>query len=197
MAGLIILREPIVALLFQRGAFDEQTMRLTAGALLYYTTGLWAFSAVRMVLNVFYALEDVRTPVRTAILSIGANVLLGMVLMGPMAHQGLALALSLASVLHFVLLAAALRRTMGPLGGWSIAGAAVKSAACAGIMAVCVWLLAAWLLPPGTAGTLALLQGLAGCITVGVLVFTLVVRAMGLAELKTVLAMVRGRMDKE
>lgn len=197
MAGLIILREPIVALLFQRGAFDEQAMRLTAGALLYYTSGLWAFSAVRIVLNVFYALQDTRTPVRTAILSIGANVLLGIALMGPMAHQGLALALSLSSALHFLLLTAALRRTMGPLGGREIAGAAIKSAACAGMMAACVWLLAAWLLPSGTTGTLALLQGLAGCIAAGALVFTLSARAMGLAEFKTLLAIARGRMDKE
>ena len=64
MAGLIVLREPIIAMLFQRGAFDLHSTRLTASALLYYSMGLWAFSAVRVVLNLFYALKDTRTPVR-------------------------------------------------------------------------------------------------------------------------------------
>ena len=58
MVGLIILRDPIVALLFKRGAFDAQTTRLTADALLYYALGLWAFSAVRIVVSTFYALQD-------------------------------------------------------------------------------------------------------------------------------------------
>jgi len=49
MVGLIVLREPIVALLFQRGEFDQSATRLTAQALLYYSLGLWAFSAVRIV----------------------------------------------------------------------------------------------------------------------------------------------------
>ena len=70
MVGLIVLREPIVALLFKRGAFDAKTTHLTAYALLYYSMGLWAFSAVRIVVSTFYALQDTKTPVRMAV-SIG------------------------------------------------------------------------------------------------------------------------------
>ena len=54
--GLIVLREPIVALLFKRGEFDVRATLLTAQALLYYSMGLWAFSAVRIVAAVFFAL---------------------------------------------------------------------------------------------------------------------------------------------
>jgi putative peptidoglycan lipid II flippase len=196
MAGLIVLREPIISLLFQRGAFDAQSMRLTADALLYYTMGLWAFSAVRIVLNVFYALQDTRTPVRMATLSIAANLILGVLLMGPMAHRGLALALSLSSTLNFFLLVAALRRRLGALGGRGIAASVVKSALCAAAMGFSVWVLALWLLPPGSGGTAALLPGMAGCMIAGVLIFALLARAMGLAELQSVLQIVRGRMEK-
>ena len=77
MVGLIVLREPIVALLFQRGEFDESATRLTAQALLYYSLGLWAFSAVRIVAATFFAMQDTRTPVKIAGLSILANIILG------------------------------------------------------------------------------------------------------------------------
>ena len=91
MVGLILLREPIVALLFKRGAFDTQTTALTASALLYYGIGLWAFSAVRIVVALFYALQDTRTPVKMAAISIIVNIILGIVLMWPLRHGGLAL----------------------------------------------------------------------------------------------------------
>ncbi len=116
MVGLIVLREPIVALLFQRGAFNMESMRLTAGAVLYYGVGLWAFSAVRIVLNTFYALQETWTPVRIGCIAIAVNILLCSILMGPMRHNGLALALTLSSMVNLILLTVALRKRLGPLG---------------------------------------------------------------------------------
>ena len=86
MVGLIVLREPIVALLFKRGAFDTETTRLTAYALLYYAIGLWAFSGVRIVVSAFYALQDTRTPVRMAVISVVAKIILSVILMQWLAH---------------------------------------------------------------------------------------------------------------
>ena len=59
-----------MGLLFQRGAFDPVTTRLTAEALLYYAVGLWAFSGVRIVVSAFYALQDTKTPVKIAVISL-------------------------------------------------------------------------------------------------------------------------------
>jgi putative peptidoglycan lipid II flippase len=195
-AGLMVLREPIVSLLFQRGAFDQQSMRLTAGALLYYGMGLWAFSTVRIVLNVFYALGDTRTPVRMAAICIAANLLLGALLMGPMAHQGLALAVSIASVLNLCLLVVALRKRLGALGGRDIGLSVFKSAICAAFMGLCIGLAAHWLLPAGTATGSALLPGLTGCVGLGILIYSLSARVMQMAELRTMLQIVRGRIQK-
>jgi putative peptidoglycan lipid II flippase len=58
MTGLIILREPIISLLFERGAFNAAASHLTAEAVLYYAVGLWAFSGVRIVISAFYSLQD-------------------------------------------------------------------------------------------------------------------------------------------
>jgi putative peptidoglycan lipid II flippase len=193
MAGLIALREPIVALLFRRGAFDGASVSLTAGALLYYGVGLWAYAAVRVVLNVFYALKETRTPVRMAVIAIAANIVFSVGLIGPMAHNGLALALSLSSAFNLVLLTAALRKRLGPLGWRRIAGSAVKSAACAAVMGWSVWGLARRLLPvwdmPGT--DLAIRLSL--CMGAGVLIFFALAWALRIEELQSVLDMVLRR----
>ncbi len=138
MAGLILLREPIVALLFQRGAFDIQTTRLTATALLYYAVGLWAFSAVRIVVSTFYAMQDTRTPVMTATVSIVANIVLGLVLMGPLKHGGLALATSLASTVNLVLMVIVLRKKLGAIRWRPILSSCLRTVAATAVMAVVV-----------------------------------------------------------
>lgn len=185
MAGLIILREPIVALLFEHGAFGGQTTRLTASALLYYGIGLWAFSAVRILIYTFYALKDTRTPVTAAVIAIVANICLGVILMGPMKHNGLALALSLASMLHVVLLCMALRKKMGALGWRRIVASTAQSCLCTSVMGLSVWCLARRLIPVQGAGTMELLMDLAVCMTAGVAVFIVAAAAVKAPELNT------------
>ncbi len=134
MTGLIVLRHPIVALLFERGAFDPTSSGLTADALMYFSFGLWAFSAVRIVVSTFYALQDTKTPVKIAAISVFANIILCLTLMRPMAHAGLALAASIASMLNFILLVIALRKKLGPLGGKKIIESISKSVVCSLVM---------------------------------------------------------------
>ncbi len=102
--GLILLREPIIGVLFQRGAFTVHSRVATAQALLGYAVGLFAVSGVRVVVPGFYALKDAKTPVRVAIAALIANVGLGVLLMFPLKHLGLALATSLSSILNLVIL---------------------------------------------------------------------------------------------
>jgi len=113
MVALIILREPIISVLFQRGEFDISSTVLTARALLYYTVGLWAFSCIRVVVSAFYALQDTRTPVKIAVAALLVNAIMGIALMFPMKHSGLALATSIASAVNIVVLAVILERRVG------------------------------------------------------------------------------------
>ena len=138
MVGLILLREPIVTLLFQRGAFDQQTMRLTSVALLYYALGLWAFSAVRIVVATFYAMQDTRTPVITAVISIAVNLILGMCLMKPLRHGGLALATSLASMVNLALMVYLLRKKLGLIRWRPILTSCLKTIFASAMMAFVV-----------------------------------------------------------
>ncbi len=171
MVGLIMLREPIVALLFKRGVFDSKAVQLTAYALLYYGIGLWAFSCVRIVVSTFYALQDTRTPVRVAVISIIANIVLGIILMGPLAHGGLALATSLASMLNLGLLIRALKIKLGPLGLRNIAESACKSVLCAAIMGAVVMVVSIFMIPSADASLHGLFFGLMGTIIIGFLFY--------------------------
>jgi len=191
MMGLIILREPIVALLFQRGEFDALATQLTAQALLYYSLGLWAFSAVRIVAATFFAMQDTRTPVKMAGLSILVNIILGLFLMKPLGHGGLALATSLASILNLGLLVRALKNKLGVLGWKSIARSFCKTLVGSIAMGVAVWA-AGMVLLSGKNPTLAeLLGGVAGCIAIGICAYGGVSYVVKSPELHFVLAEAR------
>ena len=66
-AGLILLREPIVQVLFQHGKFSAQSTALTSRALLYYSLGLPGFAGIKLVAPLFYSLKDTATPVRVGV----------------------------------------------------------------------------------------------------------------------------------
>jgi putative peptidoglycan lipid II flippase len=197
MVGLIVLREPIITLLFKRGAFDPETVRLTAYALLYYSIGLWAFSGVRIVVYTFYALQDTKTPVRIGVVSVCANIILGVILMRPMGHGGIALSTSLASMLNLGLLVWALRTKLGALGLKRMAGSACKIIICSGMMGGVVWA-TALLIVPSENGTLSgLFFGLTGSIVTGLVLYGSFSLLLKSTELKNVLAFAGKGKDKK
>jgi putative peptidoglycan lipid II flippase len=197
MVGLIILREPIVALLFQRGEFSSIATQLTAQALLYYAMGLGAFSAVKIVAATFFALKDTRTPMIMALVSIGANIGLGIILMRPLAHGGLALATSLASILNLGLLVHALRSKLGSLGWRSIMRSAYRTLLSAGFMGVVVWGAVFVFIPPEGGEVMELLLGLIGCILTGLIIFGTCSYLIKSPELLNVVAEVKKGLNKK
>jgi putative peptidoglycan lipid II flippase len=188
MVGLIVLREPIVALLFQRGQFDAEATRLTAQALLYYSIGLWAFSAVRIVTATFFAMQDTRTPVKMAVISIGVNIILGMILMRPLSHSGLALATSIASIMNLGLLIRALRTKLGSLGWRNIARSFGRTLLCSIGMGITVWATARFLVPAESRTLAGLLGGVAGSIAAGLIIYGAISFLVKSPELSSVLA---------
>jgi len=196
MVGLVVLREPIVALLFKRGAFDAKTTHLTAYALLYYSLGLWAFSAVRIVVSTFYALQDTKTPVRMAVISVCANIILGIVLMGPLKHGGLALATSLSSMLNLGLLVRALRTKLGIVGLKTIMTSVYKTVICSVFMGVAVWAAALFIIPSEGGSMMGLFFGLAGSIIIGLVLYGSFSLLLKSRELEKVMAIARKEKSK-
>ena len=93
--GMFVLRYPIVRLAFERGSFDVSATTRTAQALGYYSLGLVGVALAQMLGRGFYSLQDMMTPVKIGVATAVVHVTLAYVLVGPMAHGGLALANSL------------------------------------------------------------------------------------------------------
>jgi putative peptidoglycan lipid II flippase len=134
MVGLIVLRIPLIHLLFQHGAFDYRDTLLTAQALFYFGIGLWAIAGVRILAPAFYAVQDTKTPVKMAVVALFANVGLSLILMAPLKHAGLALANSLASMTYVSLLLIWLRRRIGEIDWARILRSLIQIALASGIM---------------------------------------------------------------
>jgi putative peptidoglycan lipid II flippase len=100
----VALAEPIVMLLFQRGAFDAEATRETARALMAQGLAIWAVAGVRQLVAVFYALGDTRTPVLVAALDLMVFIGLALGLRGRLGHVGVSAAVAGASIAQFALL---------------------------------------------------------------------------------------------
>ena len=101
-AVMIVLREPLTSVFYQYGLFSQSATERTASALLFFAVGLVGHIVVHVLTRAFYAMQDTRTPVAWAIVAVAVNVPLMAVLVGPMGVEGLALALSVSSVIEVI-----------------------------------------------------------------------------------------------
>ena len=185
MIGLIVLREPITRLLFQRGAFNVTATVMTARALLYYSLGLWAFAGLRVFVSAFYSLQDTKTPVKVAVIAMLLNIIFSILLMHtPLEHGGLALALSLASSVQFLMLIFLLRKRLGGVEGRSVLISMARSFFASLIMGACIYFLAFKVFATAfTGGIFDLTIGILAVICVGLVIFFVSAKALRCQEL--------------
>lgn len=139
--GIILLAKPMVFLFFQRGAFDDLATTMTSGALVFYAIGLVGASLRLMLNKVFYSFQDTKTPMINGAIAVGLNIILNLLLIGPLAHMGLALATSISTTITTVLLFIALRKKLGPIGMGNMILTFVKTLVSAFVMGLVVYLL--------------------------------------------------------
>ncbi len=109
-AALMAIPGPILAVLFERGAFDAEATAATARALAAYAVGIPAYILVKVLQTAFFARQDTASPVKVAVLCTAANIALSLALIGWLGHVGIALATGLTAWLNAGLLARGLRR---------------------------------------------------------------------------------------
>jgi putative peptidoglycan lipid II flippase len=131
--GLILFREEIVRLLYQRGSFLPADTIQTSRAVMLYSLALFGYSAVKILVPAFYALGDTKTPVRTSVTSVALKVAINFLLIIPMKFLGLVLATSLASWVNFALLLRQLNRSTGGAMRWQSLAAYLRIA-CASVL---------------------------------------------------------------
>jgi len=109
-AGLVALAQPIITVLFQRGAFSASDALATGGALAAFSVGLPAYVLIKVLTPGFFARHDTATPVKVAVGALVLNVVFSFALMPFLAHIGVALATALSAWVNFVALAIIQRR---------------------------------------------------------------------------------------
>jgi len=193
-AALFILPETLITVLFERGAFSAEATHKTALALMVFALGLPAFVGIKALAPGYFAREDTATPIKVGTVCVGANILIALTLMGPLAHVGLAVATVASQWLNAVLLAVILvrrkhfqfdDRLRGRL--WRMV---VASIAMAGVVKTLDWglftRLTGWLGGGATEAVVSLLLIVfAGLVSYGL--FILVLGAVTLSDVKAVL----------
>jgi putative peptidoglycan lipid II flippase len=146
--GLILLRKPLIVLLYQRGEFDTRSTELVAWALLWYAIGLVGHSVVEIVSRAFYALHNTKTPVFVGIAAMSLNIVFSYAFsaiffrVGWLPHGGLALANSLATALEMLVLLYLMRRRLKGIEGRSLLQGGLQALGGTVVMFIGLW---AWL----------------------------------------------------
>ena len=150
--GLIVLGDPIISLIYERGKFDAAATSMTAYALAGYSIGLTGYAAIKVLSPAFYAMDDAKTPMIIALASIVVNSVacyffrewLSNVGVSPeyphgFGHVGVALATSIVALVNFFALALLMRKKIKRLNGREIISAFTRIAIASAIMSAVCW----------------------------------------------------------
>jgi putative peptidoglycan lipid II flippase len=189
--ALALLATPILAVLFQRGAFGPADTAATAAALAAYAAGLPAFVLVKVLAPAFFARHDTATPVKVAIAAMAANLCLTLILMQFLAHVGIALATTVAGWVNALTLLTLLLRG----GYFRFDSRARRNVPRIGIAALGMGVVLALLrivLGPALAGrSLVRVGALTALVAAGLAAFALLALAFGVADWRALLGRLR------
>ncbi len=131
--GAMIFAEPVVRLLYGRGAFDAKAISMTSYALFFYSIGMVGFGLREVLSREFYSMQDTKTPMINAAIAMVLNIILNIILSKFLGIGGLALATSISAIFCTMLLFISLRKKIGPLGMKNITITFIKIA-CASLV---------------------------------------------------------------
>ncbi len=195
--GLIALADPIVSLVYERGAFDSASSRATAAALIFYAPGIVGYSIVKIASPSFYALRDARTPVMVSLATIALNITLNLALVRVMGFQGLALGTAIASIFNATALLVLLGRRLDGLDQRRLLVAFVKILVASLAMGATAWGVSGWwtsVLPATWPHTLAAVVQVFGSIAAALVVLAAAAWALRLQEFMDAWTRVIGRL---
>ncbi|GAB4570450.1 MAG: murein biosynthesis integral membrane protein MurJ [Haliangiales bacterium] len=192
--GLLILGEPIIRLIFERGQFAASDTHATTAALEFFVVGLCAYAAVKVIAPAFYAAGRARIPVMASVAAVAGNLTLNIALHPIYGYRILALGTAAAALLNFAVLYSWFHRALCAIPHLALARYLVRVALAALIMGAAVFACARWLVAAlGTDGMTARLAGALVPVVVGALVYALACRVLGVEELGQFTARLRKR----
>jgi putative peptidoglycan lipid II flippase len=141
-AALLVFSQPLVSVLYHYGAFTDRDVQQTTLALTGYGVGLLGLVAIKVLAPGYYASQDIRTPVRIAIVVLVLTQVLNVLLVPHLAHAGLALSIGLGALVNaaWLLLGLLRRGSYKPQPGWWRFAAQVVLAT--GLLTTLLWMAA-------------------------------------------------------
>ncbi len=196
-AGLIILSQPIIRLIFQHGAFTSTATLATADALCLYAIGLFAYSANKILVPAFYALDKTKYPVIASFLAIITNIVIIQLTIDTYQHRAIALSVSCTMLINFLFLMIVLyRKLQGYSLTYLVKGCmkiSIATIALSGLLLVSRYLLASWF--TGTIGQQAVSLFLV--ILCAAVLYTVILDKLGLVEFNILTEKVKTRFKKK
>lgn len=194
--GAIVLADPIVRIIFQRGAFDAQSVNMTAMALRLFSIGLLA-SGIRDVLyRVFYSISDTKTPMINGSIALLINIVLNFALIGSLDYIGLALSTSISSVVTVILLFGSLKKKVGYFGGDKIVKTVLKTFGSSMVMGAVAFFVFKNMSAITGIGKIGDIVSTSVAVLLGALVYTVLVMILKVEELNLIFDMIKKTKNK-
>jgi len=194
--GLIVLADLMIGVLFQHGSFSAHSTQMTAQALQCFALGLPFISATRITSSAFYALQDSKTPVKAANISVFANIAMGALLLKPFGHNGLALGVTFGAFFNFLIQMKDFRKKVGVLGLKKTILPVFKMLGAAAGMGLCLYFLQPVILKHLDHSTFERLLALIFLITLGTCVYALLAYVLRIQETEHFLSILKRRFKR-
>ncbi len=189
--GIILLRYPIIGLIFEHGKFTADDTTRTAWALLFLCLGLYAYAGRDTLTRVFYAYHDTRTPVKISVVTVAITIGLAYLFMQFLGVGGLTLGMTVALIVNFLVLVWLLRRKIGVIGLRRTGSSLLRVLGASAIMGAVIWGVDSVLAREVSSTTGGNALRVAMGVVVGAGVFLLLARLVKIPELAEAVDMLR------
>ncbi len=137
--GIIMLREPIVDLLYRRNQFDAESAYRTSQVIFFYGMAIWAYCGLHILIRAFYSVKDTVTPVKVGAACVGVNLVLNLTLIWVLEEGGLALSTAISAMVQIIVLTILLQKRLRIKIRSEVAVCLQKTVLASIIMAVTCW----------------------------------------------------------
>lgn len=192
--GAMVLANPIVRLLFERGEFNARATSMTSIALVMYSIGMLAFGVREILAKVFYSLKDTKTPAINGAIAMAMNIVLNIILVRYLELAGLALATSLSAIICIFLLFNNLKKKIGYFGQDKIIKTTLKSIVASIFMGAVTYFIYGFLTNLMGSGFINDTISLFGSILIGAIVYGILVMLLKVDEVNVIIEVIKKKL---
>ena len=191
--ALLILRVPIISILFERGKFNQRSVNMTSEALAFLLIGM-VFWGVRDVFNrAFYAIQDTKTPMKNGVFAVLCDIVLSILLVNVMGIGGLTFSTSLSAIISCILLVTALRKKIGEVNGKKILASSIRIFLSSAIMGIVIFGIN-YVLKSRMIGLKGQILEMLICAIVGIVVYVVTLWAFKVREFMVIFLTIKNRL---